>query len=513
MSEDASWIDDVIKQHKKQLDDLKNKKNTIDDNFIPNQNNIQNQNNQIGKLSTNFDNKIIESSQKFDTIYEFNNNKNYFNPNQNEKNISHSQGIMKEEINNEEEKLKEEIEKLKKENEILKIENETLKKNINELTSQKLNNYNLNNNNVDIDKYKNIIEQLNTQLNKMEEDKDNNEKKFKQLENMKNKEIELMNQKIKNFEIIIDENTQNYLNEIKMLKLQIQNNKSKLEECNKYVEIVNFFINKIDYIFGIQSKQIYDIDELKSKFEQIENLIQKILNKNNQNKINNNYNITNDNKIHSFNNSKISDENLNDKVNQNEEIKDENKSYENDMNNENYNQLKVPHFQNEILEQGLCNNHQITNREEDKYKIFKNLEQRIIDLEKKIYHSPKKDIQNNNKIKKNHKSNINQNKIIYTNTHYNNEKNNSKNKVLRSKSSGKINYEKQNSNQIQYKNSNSNQINYNPYKKGKKTKKTQRKKNSTNKHENSTCTLNNNNDNYSISNSSTYSNLKNNLAK
>ena len=128
MSEDASWIDDVIKQHKKQLDDLKNKKSTIDDNFIPNQNNIQNQNNQIGKLSTNFDNKIIESSQKFDTIYEFNNNKNYFNPNQNEKNISHSQEIMKEEINNEEEKLKEEIEKLKKENEILKIKNETLKK-------------------------------------------------------------------------------------------------------------------------------------------------------------------------------------------------------------------------------------------------------------------------------------------------------------------------------------------------------------------------------------------------
>ena len=345
----------------------------------------------------------------------------------------------------------------------------------------------------------------------MEEDKDNNEKKFKQLENMKNKEIELMNQKIKNFEVIVEENSQNYLNEIKMLKLQIQNNKSKLEECNKYVEIVNFFINKIDYIFGIQSKQIYDIDELQNKFIQIENLVQKILN--NQSKMNDNYNMNNDNKIQSFNNSKINDENINNKKNQNEEINDDNKSDDKDINNENYNQLKVPHFQNEILEQGLCNNHQITNREEDKYKIFKNLEQRIIDLEKKIYHSPNKEIQNN-KIKKNHKSNINsnQNKIIYSTTYHNNEKNNSKNKVLRSKSSGKINYEKQSSNQIQYKSSNSNQINYNQYKKGKKGKKTQRKKNSTNKHEISTYTLNNN-DNCSISNYSTYSNLKNNLAK
>ena len=120
MSDDASWIDDVIKQHKKQLDDLKNKKNTIDENFIPNQNNIQNESNQIGKLSTNFDNNIIESTQQFENLYQFNNN-NSFNYNNNKKNISHSQEIIKEEINNNEEKLKEEIKKVNEENEILKI--------------------------------------------------------------------------------------------------------------------------------------------------------------------------------------------------------------------------------------------------------------------------------------------------------------------------------------------------------------------------------------------------------
>ena len=31
---DASWIDDIIKQHKTQLDILKNKKNIIEDNLI-----------------------------------------------------------------------------------------------------------------------------------------------------------------------------------------------------------------------------------------------------------------------------------------------------------------------------------------------------------------------------------------------------------------------------------------------------------------------------------------------
>ena len=221
----------------------------------------------------------------------------------------------------------------------------------------------------------------------MEEDKDNNEKKIKQLENIKNKEIELMNQKIKNFEIIIDENSQNYINEIKMLKLQIQNNNLKLDENNKYTEIVNSFINKIDYIFGLQSKQIFDVQELQNKFIEIENIIQNLLNNQNINSINNNIN----NKHINNNFEEVEKDN-------NKNINNENLKEETEENKDNYEELKVPHFQNKILEQ--INSFPLNN-DEDKFQIFKNLEQRIIDLEKKIYHSPKKDIQNNNKIKKN----------------------------------------------------------------------------------------------------------------
>ena len=96
--------------------------------------------------------------------------------------------------------------------------------------------------------------------------------------------MDLLNQKIKNFEII-DENSNNYINENKMLKIQIKNNELKLEECGKYIEIVNIFINKIDFLFGIQSKKILNIQELQNKFIEIEKLIQNILNNNNVHKI------------------------------------------------------------------------------------------------------------------------------------------------------------------------------------------------------------------------------------
>ena len=320
---------------------------------------------------------------------------------------------------------------------------------------------------------------------------------MKQFENIKNQEMDLLNQKINNFEMMIEENSNNYINEINMLKTQIQKNKLKIEEYNKYIEIVNIFINKIDYLFGIQTKQIININELQNKFTEIENLIHNILN-------NNNNNITNKT-------SKLENNNFNEDINnKSENLNEENESVEKEENN-NYEELKVPHFQNEILVQGV--NYQINNlpsNREDKYQIFKNLEQRIIDLEKKLYQNSN---QENLKIKKcnNHK-NINSNiRMNYINNN-NENKSNSKNKVLRSKS-GKINCEKLLSNQLNYKTYNSNQINYNQPKKGKKIKKTQRKKFSKNNEYNITNQNNNNNDNYSVSSHSTYSNLKNNLVK
>ena len=161
MNEDASWIDDVIKQHKKQLDDLKNKKNSIDENinFLEFQN--DNKPNIIGKISKNFKSNEIEQTKKYQTINQFDIEKPTSNfKSNNLKNISVSQEINtfnynKNNNNNEEDELINQIIKLKEENKILKIENENLKiKNSNS-------NINNNNNNNDIEKYKNIIEQLN----------------------------------------------------------------------------------------------------------------------------------------------------------------------------------------------------------------------------------------------------------------------------------------------------------------------------------------------------------------
>ena len=519
---DASWIDDIIKQHKTQLDILKNKKNIIEENL---------------SLKGNFPiiNYRNNETQKFNTIYQFDNDKTPFNLNSNinNNNISSSQEISTLKILNNEEKenlkeenknLKEENEKLKEENKNLKEENEKLKEENKKLKGEKknLNNkleeitkkLNENNNNIiDMEKYKTMIEQLNTQLNKIKEEKENNLKKMKQIENIKNQEIELMNQKMKNFDVIIEENSKNYLNDVRMLKTQIKNNKAKLEECNKYVEIVNFFISKIDYIFGIQSKQIYDIQELQNKFVEIENLIQNIINSNFKKSTNikieeNNQSLkeNEDNNINDYNNNNDDNNINNDNINNNNNMINNNNFTMNNNKNTNFKQLKVPHFQNEILEQGLCNykSNPISrreNRDDDKFSIFKNLEQRIIDLERKLYQSPNQESYKVKNIHHNYKRiNSNENKYLL------------KNKDSRSKSTGKFNNEKLENNH--YKNYNSN-LNYNQHKKVKKNKKTKRKKTSKNKNENPTKenNNNNNNDNYSISNNSNYSNLKSNLVK
>ena len=83
-------------------------------------------------------------------------------------------------------------------------------------------------------------------------------------------------------------------------------------------------------------------------------------------------------------------------------------------------------------------------------------------MEKKLYQNPNQE-NKNYKMKKynnNNKNIVNINSgITYINNNEN--KSNSKNKVLRSKSSGKINNEKLHSNQLTFKSYNSKKINYN----------------------------------------------------
>ena len=163
---DASWIDDIIKQHKTQLDILKNKKNIIEENL---------------SLKGNFPiiNYRNNETQKFNTIYQFDDDKTPFNLNSNinNNNISSSQEINTLKIINNEEKenlkeenknLKEENEKLKEENKNLKEENEKLKEenkklkgennNLNNKLEEITKKLNENNNNIiDMEKYKTII--------------------------------------------------------------------------------------------------------------------------------------------------------------------------------------------------------------------------------------------------------------------------------------------------------------------------------------------------------------------
>jgi hypothetical protein len=138
-----------------------------------------------------------------------------------------------------------------------------------------------------------FINKLQLKIKKLENENKNIQ--IQTLENIKNEEINLMTQKIKNLEIIIDENSFNFVKEISQLKLQISNYKVQMLHYEKYVDIVNFFISKIHLILELNlnsSKDninknligsINDINELRNVLIQIENFINSIIHNNNNN--------------------------------------------------------------------------------------------------------------------------------------------------------------------------------------------------------------------------------------
>ena len=207
MSNDNSWIDDVIKKHRKELKELQRSKNTIED--TTNINYSQN----FQTVNVNKSNNIENSPFKYEhrTITT---------------DIPLSVPI-KNDDNNLKEKLikkKEKIHRLKNEIEQLKRENEELKRK-ESLIQQKENKENN-----DEEQYKNIIKELNNKINLLTNENAIKEKRIYQLESLKNQEIEMMNKKIKDFEVIIDENSNNYINERKSLTAQIEEYQNKLNE-------------------------------------------------------------------------------------------------------------------------------------------------------------------------------------------------------------------------------------------------------------------------------------------
>ena len=137
-----------------------------------------------------------------------------------------------------------------------------------------------------------------------------------------------MNRKIKDFEVIIDENANNYINERKGLTEKIEEYQNKLNKTGRYIEMINTFINKIDTIFNVESKNVYDINELQQKLSELENFILKQTTNNSVNNIEDN--LLNDNSL-------------------------SNNLEQNNIMNTNTN-LKMPHFQNKYLEEGFASN-------------------------------------------------------------------------------------------------------------------------------------------------------------
>ena len=114
-------------------------------------------------LIMTINNNNISSSQEINTLKIINNEEKE-NLKEENKNLKEENEKLKEENKN----LKEENEKLKEENKKLKGENNNLNNKLEEIT-KKLNENN--NNIIDMEKYKTIIEQLNSQLNKIKEEK------------------------------------------------------------------------------------------------------------------------------------------------------------------------------------------------------------------------------------------------------------------------------------------------------------------------------------------------------
>ena len=195
---------------------------------------------------------------------------------------------------------KEKIKQLKSELSSVKSENEALKAQINELNNRTkkenilLTNYNTNNS---------LVDELQAKVNLLEIENEAKTKKIQQLETIKNEELSLMNQKIKDFEVVIDENSANYVKDIAQYKTQIDNYKIKLLHYEKYVDVVNFFISKVNLMLQLNitslnnndnvtdANGIYDINELQNVLIQIETFINETIHTNNSNTNNYNMNI------------------------------------------------------------------------------------------------------------------------------------------------------------------------------------------------------------------------------
>lgn len=122
------------------------------------------------------------------------------------------------------------------------------------------------------------------------------------MDNLKNQEIELMNQKIRDFEIILDENQNEHVESIKSMKMELDNLKLQKNEFEKVSDILNYFFKKMQTYYPKKNSQKssmtdndfykksnffesnqdninrFDLTEIQNKLIELENFIIKIQN-------------------------------------------------------------------------------------------------------------------------------------------------------------------------------------------------------------------------------------------
>ena len=156
------------------------------------------------------------------------------------------------------------IKKYKANIEVLKCENEELKKRICDLESQ--------NKQLKLASNENTINKENELLSKINLLESNlyvkNEQfeKMQQMEILRSRNIEMLNQKCKEYQMIIDQNVNEYNQRLNILSNENNQYRNKIEELDKMCLLFNFFIKRISTILPSMSNHNITFDDSK-KFQ------------------------------------------------------------------------------------------------------------------------------------------------------------------------------------------------------------------------------------------------------
>ena len=177
------------------------------------------------------------------------------------------EAIANKEMNEMQQKLlrkKAKINKYKANIEVLKCENEELKKRICDLESQSKQ-LQLASNESTINKENELLSKINLLESNLYV-KNEEFEKMQQMEILRSRNIEMLNQKCKEYQMIIDQNVNEYNQRLNILSNENNQYRNKIEELDKMCLLFNFFIKRISTILPSMSNHIITFDDSK-KFQ------------------------------------------------------------------------------------------------------------------------------------------------------------------------------------------------------------------------------------------------------